>query len=93
MIQKTKEFRINRVKNLCAQVTKSFTAYLSYKTEYGISEKTINNHLGCLNTVYNYLESIGEISSPNPLAKIKPIKIDEKELSWLTIDQIKLSWD
>jgi len=66
-----------------------FTAYLSYKTEYGISEKTINNHLGYLNAVYNYLESIGEISYPNPLAKIKPIKIDEKELSWLTIDQIK----
>ncbi|PCI47135.1 MAG: integrase [Oceanobacter sp.] len=68
---------------------KKFTEYLSYKTESGISEKTINNHLGYINAIYNYLESIGEISYPNPLAKIKPIKIDEKELSWLTIDQIK----
>lgn len=25
----------------------------------------------------------------NPLAKIKPIKIDEKELSWLNLDQIR----
>lgn len=66
-----------------------FTEYLSYKTESGISEKTINNHLGYLNAVYNYLESIGEISYLNPLAKIKPIKIDERELSWLTIDQMK----
>lgn len=66
-----------------------FTAYLSYKTESGISEKTINNHLGYMNAVYNYLADVGEIEYPNPLAKIKPIKIDERELSWLTTEQIR----
>ncbi|WP_301387920.1 phage integrase [Thalassolituus sp. UBA2590] len=68
---------------------KDFTAYLSYKTESGISEKTINNHLGYMNAVYNYLSEVGEIEYTNPLAKIKPIKIDERELSWLTIEQIR----
>ncbi|KZZ10712.1 integrase [Oleibacter sp. HI0075] len=66
-----------------------FTAYLSYKTESGISEKTINNHLGYMNAVFNYLSEVGEIEYTNPLAKIKPIKIDERELSWLTIEQIR----
>ena len=67
----------------------NFTAYLSYKTESGISEKTINNHLGYMNAVYNYLADVGEIEYSNPLAKIKPIKIDERELSWLTTEQIR----
>lgn len=67
----------------------NFTAYLSYKTESGISEKTINNHLGYMNAVYNYLADVGEIEYSNPLAKIKPIKIDERELSWLTAEQIR----
>lgn len=65
---------------------KSFTAYMSYKTESGISEKTNNNHLGYMNAVYNYLAEVGEIEYSNPLAKIKPIKIDECELSWLTTE-------
>ena len=68
---------------------KKFTEYLSYKTESGISEKTINNHLGYMNAVYNYLADVGEIEYSNPLAKIKPIKIDERELSWLTTEQIR----
>ena len=67
----------------------NFTAYLSYKTESGISEKTINNHLGYMNAVYNYLSDVGEIEYSNPLAKIKSIKIDERELSWLTTEQIR----
>ncbi len=41
----------------------NFTAYLSYKTESGISEKTINNHLGYMNAVYNYLSDVGESES------------------------------
>lgn len=32
---------------------------------------------------------MGEIEYSNPLAKIKPIKIDERELAWLTIEQIR----
>ena len=68
---------------------RKFTEYLSYKTEYGTSEKTINNHLGYLNAIYNYLIEVGEIEYSNPLAKIKAIKIDERELSWLTSEQIQ----
>ncbi|WP_276783377.1 phage integrase [Thalassolituus oleivorans] len=66
-----------------------FTEYLSYKNESGISEKTVNNHLGYVNAVYNYLIEVGEIEYSNPLAKIRAIKIDEHELSWLTSEQIR----
>src|SRR5690606_15789677 len=60
-----------------------FVAYISRKIESGLSEKTLNNHLGYMKAIYNYLHSIGEIDYENPLEKIKPIKIDERELSWL----------
>ena len=65
-----------------------FVAYVSNKVGSGLSEKTLNNHLGYIKAVYNYLHSIDEIEYQNPLEKIKPIKLDERELSWLTTEQI-----
>lgn len=67
---------------------KDFIKYSSYKTEEGCSAKTINNHLGYINAVFNYLSEVEEIKYPNPFSKVKMIKIDERELSWLTSDQI-----
>ena len=65
-----------------------FLRYSAYRKEEGASEKTINNHLGYLNAVYNYLRSIDVIDYENPLARVKMIKIDERELSWLSRDEI-----
>ncbi|WP_062265389.1 phage integrase [Endozoicomonas arenosclerae] len=55
-----------------------------------ISDNTLNKHLGYLNTVYNYLYDIGEIDYPNPLRKAKKIKLDERELTFLSLDQIEI---
>lgn len=66
-----------------------FVAYRSARIAAGISPKTINNELGYLNSLYNGLKSIGEIDYTNPLDGIKMIKLDERELSWLTTEQIK----
>jgi hypothetical protein len=43
----------------------------AYQKQEGAAEKTINNHLGYLNAVYNYLRSIDVIDYENPLARVK----------------------
>jgi integrase len=54
----------------------------------GTSPKTLNNELGYLRSVYNELRGLGVIDYANPLALVKPLKIQEHELSWLTTEQI-----
>ncbi len=41
-----------------------------------------------MNAVFNCLEDVGEVDYSNPLSKIKMIEIDERELSWLTKEEI-----
>lgn len=66
-----------------------FVAYRSARISAGISPKTLNNELGYLNSLYNGLNNIGEVDYSNPLEGVKMIKLDERELSWLTTEQIK----
>lgn len=66
-----------------------FVAYRSARISAGISPKTMNNELGYLNSLYNGLNNIGEVDYSNPLEGVKMIKLDERELSWLTTEQIK----
>ncbi len=54
----------------------------------GVSPKTLNNELGYLRSVYNELSRLGVITYANPLAQVKPLQIQERELSWLTSEQI-----
>lgn len=49
----------------------------------------MNNELSYLNSLFNGLKNIGEIDYANPLEGVKMIKLDERELSWLTTEQIK----
>ncbi len=58
------------------------------RMEAGASPKTLNNELGYLRSVYNELRGLGVIKYENPLALVKPLKIQERELSWLTNEQI-----
>ncbi|WP_417582110.1 tyrosine-type recombinase/integrase [Nitrincola sp.] len=60
------------------------------RSDSGISDKTLNNELSYIRAVFNELFSLGEISYPNPLSKVKQIRIQEQELSWLTEEQIRL---
>ncbi|WP_419757079.1 phage integrase [Teredinibacter turnerae] len=68
---------------------KEFLNYRFIRTENGTSGKTLNNELCYLNSLYNGLKSSGEILYSNPLADIKMLKLDERELSWLTVEEIK----
>lgn len=66
-----------------------FVAYRSVRIAAGISPKTMNNELGYLNSLFNGLNNIGEIDYENPMDGVKMIKLDERELSWLTTEQIQ----
>jgi integrase len=66
-----------------------FVAYRSARISSGISPKTMNNELGYLNSLFNSLKNIEEIDYGNPLEGVKMIKLDERELSWLTTEQIQ----
>jgi integrase len=58
------------------------------RMEAGTSPKTLNNELGYLRSVYNELRGLGVIDYANPLELVKPLRIQERELSWLTNEQI-----
>lgn len=66
----------------------SFLAYRAHKIQKGASKKTLNNHLGYLNAVYNQLTRLNEIEFDNPIRNVEMIRLDERELSWLTVEQI-----
>lgn len=53
------------------------------------ARKTLNNHLGYLNAVFNQLNRLNEIDFDNPIRNVEMIRLDERELSWLTVEQIR----
>ncbi|MFI8580274.1 phage integrase [Ectopseudomonas khazarica] len=66
--------------------------YAEYRTQAikaGANLKTLNNRLGYLRSVFNVLHQLGEIDYPNPLARVRPLRLQEKELTYLTDDQIE----
>jgi len=65
-----------------------FTDYRAQRIGDGKSEKTLNNELGYLKAVFNQLIKVSEIEYSNPVEGVESIRIDEKELAWLTTDQI-----
>ncbi|MCY1354816.1 Tyrosine recombinase XerC [compost metagenome] len=58
------------------------------RLDAGVSPKTMNNELGYVRAVFNELRDLGQIDFENPLVGVKPLKLQERELSWLTNAQI-----
>ncbi|WP_425270424.1 phage integrase [Marinobacterium iners] len=68
------------------------TAYMKdrrNRSESGITDKTLNNELTYIRAVYSELYALDQVKYENPLAKVKPLKLQQIELSWLTQDQIQ----
>lgn len=63
--------------------------YSSFKKSGGASPKTLNNILGYVRSVLNWAERTGEIKWDHKLKSVEPIKLVERELSWLTLEQIE----
>ncbi|HHJ4328425.1 TPA: tyrosine-type recombinase/integrase, partial [Klebsiella pneumoniae] len=67
-------------------------AYAEYRgrlLQDGANPKTLNNRLGYLRSVFNVLYQLGEIDYPNPLARVRPLRVQERELSYLTHSQLQ----
>lgn len=54
----------------------------------GANPKTLNNRLGYLRSVFNVLHQLDEIDYPNPLARVRALRLQEKELAYLTDAQV-----
>lgn len=67
-----------------------YTAARGIALASGTSGKTLNNQLGYLRSMYNELNRLQEIDYPNPLANVRMLKLQERELSFLSLDQIQI---
>ena len=56
--------------------------------EAGVHSKTLNNRLGYIKAVFNELIRLDNIHFPNPLIKVRPLRLQERPLSFLTSEQI-----
>ena len=65
-----------------------FVDYRFKKIRQGLNEKTFNNHHGYLSAMYNKLRKLKVIDYPNPIEDIDIIKLQERQLSYLSEDQI-----
>lgn len=54
----------------------------------GVTGKTANNRLGYLKAVYNELHKLDVIGYPCPFSRIKPVRLQERPLAYLTKPQI-----
>lgn len=66
----------------------SYSTMRRKRLDAGVSPKTMNNELGYIRAVFNELRDLGQIEFENPLVGVKPLKLQERELSWLTNEQI-----
>lgn len=89
--------RLAKLKSICAAMNdplardfnaKMFTEYRATRLTM-VSANTVNHELAYMRAVFNELERAGEWTTPNPLAGIRRLRVDETELSYLTVDQIK----
>ena len=70
-----------------------FVDYRYRKMLAGLTAKTLNNHHKYLSAMYERLHKLGIIDYDNPIAKVDLIKIHERQLSYLSRNQIDVLLD
>ena len=65
-----------------------FAKYRAQRLESGVTANNMNREHAYLRSVFNELKRLGLWKKENPLAMVRQFKIPERELSWLTVDQI-----
>jgi integrase len=66
-----------------------YAEYRANAIKAGANHKTLNNRLGYLRSVFNVLYQLGDIDYSNPLSRVRPLRLQEKELSYLASDQVE----
>ncbi|HCA3682115.1 TPA: tyrosine-type recombinase/integrase [Klebsiella pneumoniae] len=54
-----------------------------------VAPRTVNLELAYFRAMFNELKRLDHWSLPNPLENVREFKIDEAELTWLTVEEIK----
>lgn len=73
--------------------TEDFAAYRTTRIAQGITPNTVNREHAYLRAMFNELIRLGSWKTENPLARIRQFKIPERELSFLSSEQIKALLD
>lgn len=63
---------------------------LNEQVKQGLNQKTANNRLGYLKAVYSKLSDLKVIEYQSPISAVRCVKIQEKALVYLTLDQVKV---
>ena len=58
------------------------------RIESGLSQNSVNRELAYLRAMFSELARVGEWDHPNPVATIRPFRVQEQELAWLSVEQI-----
>lgn len=66
----------------------TFATYRTDRLAAGIAPNSVNREHAYLRSVFNELRRLGQWSKPNPLAELRQFKVQERELSYLTTEQI-----
>ncbi len=68
--------------------SEKFVSYRFNKLKSGLNQKTFNNRHGYLSAMYNKLRKLKVIDYENPIQDVDFIKIQQRQLSYLSVDQI-----
>lgn len=71
----------------------SFVSYRFERLQEGLSAKTFNNQQSYLSALFETLIKLDIIKYPNPLDKVDYLKIQEKQLSYMSGHQIQILLD
>ncbi len=66
-----------------------FATYRAARLAAGKNPQTVNREHAYLRAVFNELHRLGMFEGVNPLESLRPFKTPEKELSFLTVEQIQ----
>lgn len=67
---------------------KDFLEYRKRRLADGITENHLNHELTYLKSAFNELIRVDDWKLPNPYAKLKKLSFDERELVFLTLDEV-----
>lgn len=90
--------RLLMLNNLCKRLgnpkaeeikPSDFTVYRNERLASGVSKNTVNNEQVYISSMFNELIRLEEWQKENPIKNIRQLKLDDKELDYLTTEQIK----
>lgn len=67
----------------------TFATYRTRRLEAGITQNSVNREHAYLRAMFNELRRLGQWKRPNPLAELRQFKIQEREMSYLPLDQVQ----